>query len=89
MHTAVYSKNAIKISDMLLGFVRRNFCEDDANTNNQYLLYTRIRNYLQSANKKMLGNKLANEINAYLNKLRRAYPEIGSAVSGHGPSPVF
>jgi len=75
MHQALGSKNAVAISEILIGFVKRNFYEDDANEIIQYLLYTRIKNYLPSANKKTHGNKLANEIDTCLRDLRRQYPE--------------
>ena len=75
MHQASGSKNAVAISKILIGFVKRNFYEDDANEIIQYLLYTRIKNYLPSANKKTHGNKLANEIDTCLRDLRRQYPE--------------
>jgi ankyrin repeat protein len=76
MHQALDSKNAIKISSILLEFVKSNFCDSDANEIIQHLLYTRIKNYLPSANRKAHGNELANEINTYLRDLRREYPEI-------------
>jgi hypothetical protein len=90
MHQLLCSKNAIVISKMLIVFVKRNFCEDDANTIIQFLLYTRISNYLPSANKKTLGDELAHEIDAYLYALRRAYPERrGFAAPVQRPSRSF